>query len=771
MQATTHSSPTRMSIPGAWLSGALMVILLMALAASLRVADWAAGMDKLTPILLTGFAVGVALSYSRWSGLWPVVVSFLFSVVAVLHWIGQTPDVPLGLSEPERVLHIGMSLWSWVLLLVSDEPVRSNVVFLLQLGILLWWLSYLSAWALFREGRVWRAIIPIGLVLLVNTYFGPSKLNIYFGVFVVCALLLAVRSFLSEQELAWREAGVRYADDIHLDFLRDGFILAMLVIGMAVLLPNASSNAALDAALEPVRSPWRDVQREWTRLFNSLNYQRTAAGEAAFGNSLTLSGPRNLTDRLVMEVKSDEGRYWRAVAYSTFTGRQWLNTAPLAQAVDAVNHVWTPEFTARREVTQTITLDAYTGNVLFAAGQPQRVSLKATADLYVVQPAATEGGLPLAEIAALHRRDATLRPGDQYLAVSSLSTATVEDLQEAGSFYPPWVANTYLDLPEDLSSQVAELARSVTADAFTPYDQAAALETYLRSFLYNDQISAPPPGANAVNYFLFESKQGYCDYYASSFAMMARTLGIPARVVAGYSQGDYDQETGRYVVRERHGHSWPEVFFPGYGWVEFEPTASELAIVRQHRRDTTDDAINPPVEEDMPGPEQAQDSVGSDTPQAPVEEATGGLSMHPLMWIALLPAAGAAAWWVLRRRSRAQRAAAQVLLDPHLVANLYGLLVQWAQRLRLPVTVSQTPNEQATTLASAVPEGDHAIRTITQVYVADRYSPAGVNEDAARGALDAWRGLLPLLQQAWLDLRLEPAARLRQLISRVRGEK
>ncbi|MER2599972.1 MAG: transglutaminase domain-containing protein [Caldilineales bacterium] len=771
MQATTHSSPTRMSVPGAWLSGALMVILLLALATSLRVANWAAGMDKLTPILLTGFAAGVALSYSRWDGLWPVVVSFLLSLVAVLHWIGQTPDVPLGLSEPERVLHIGVSLWSWLLLLVGEEPVRSNVVFLLQLGILLWWLSYLSAWALFREGRVWRGIIPIGLVLLVNTYFGPTKLNLYFGVFVVCALLLAVRSFLAEQELAWREAGVRYPADIQLDFLRDGFILAVLVIGLAVLLPNAGSNQTLDAALEPVRTPWRDVQQEWTRLFNSLNYQRTAAGDAAFGKSLTLGGPRTLTDRLIMQVKSDEGRYWRAVAYTTFTGSQWLSTAPLAQAIDAANHVQTPQFAARRAVTQTITLDTYTGNVLVAAGQPQRVSLKATADLYVVQPAQTEGGLPLAEIAMLHRRDATLRPGDQYLAVSSLSTATIEDLQEAGSVYPAWVTASYLDLPPDLSPQVVELARTVTAGAATPYDQATALETYLRGFLYNDQINAPPPGVNAVNYFLFESKQGYCDYYASSFAMLARTLGIPARVVAGYSQGDYDQETGRYLVRERHGHSWPEVFFPGYGWIEFEPTASELALVRQHRQDTAaEEIVAPPLDEDTTGPEQAQDLTGGETTQ-PLPATDNNTSRAPrLLGIALVVAAALAGWAYWRRNKAAQQQGTPSTLDPHLVATLYGHLVQWAHRLRLPVAASQTPHEQAATLAGVVPEGSNAIQTIAQVYVEDRYSPRPMSEEQARRAWAAWQGVLPLLQQAWFNLRVGPAARLRQIIKRGRDQ-
>ncbi len=131
------------------------------------------------------------------------------------------------------------------------------------------------------------------------------------------------------------------------------------------------------------------------------------------------------------------------------------------------------------------------------------------------------------------------------------------------------------------------MAKQATAGALTPFDQAVALEQFLRTFPYNDQIPAPPAGVNAVNYFLFDVKQGYCDYYASSFAMMARSLGIPARVSAGYAQGEYTTEIDAYRVREYNGHSWPEVFFPGYGWVEFEPTASEIEIVREHRQEDT----------------------------------------------------------------------------------------------------------------------------------------------------------------------------------------
>lgn len=769
MQATAPSFSKRLHVPGAPISALLLALMLLALATSLRVADWAAGMNLLTPIVLAGFVLGVALSYSRWSGLFPVLQSLVVGGAVVLYFVGQSPEIPAGLDSAGRIMVIGSSLFSWLVLLFGDEPARSNLVFLLQLGVLLWWLGYLSAWAVFREGRVWRSIIPIGLVLMVNTYFGPPDLGIYFVVFVVCALLLAVRSFLAEKEIVWRIERVRYANDIQRDFLRDGFLFALLVVGLAVLLPNAASNGAMSAALDPLRSPWRDVQQEWGRLFSSLNYQGAAVGEPVFGDTLTLGGPRDLGDQVIMDVNSEQGRYWRAVAYDTFTGRRWLNSSTADQDIDGGIHVLTPRFEARQEVTQTITIQAPTGNVLLAAGQPVRVSLKATADLFVIEPAPGDRP-PVAEISMLRRRDATLRPGDQYLAVSELSSAAVEDLQEAGADYPAWVTENYLDLPPDLAPQVAELARQVSAGATNPYDQVAAIEQFLRGFEYNDQIEAPPPGVNAVNYFLLDIQQGYCDYYASSLAMMARTLGIPARVAAGYSQGEYVPEEGVYRVREYHGHSWPEVFFPGYGWVEFEPTAAEQEIVRVHRGDESATDLTPeptiaPLDEEMVGPEQEQQFGASDSTDAAGQ--AGGPSLRSLWWLGLVALALLAVVVIWRRRRPATAQARQrAMLDPLFTANLYGWLMTWGQRLRLPLLPSQTPNEQAATLGAAVPEGRTAIQSITDLYVEDLYSPRTPDQRKSEQAMLAWSDLQPLLRRAWLSVRVRPVTGVRRRFKR-----
>ena len=131
------------------------------------------------------------------------------------------------------------------------------------------------------------------------------------------------------------------------------------------------------------------------------------------------------------------------------------------------------------------------GNVLFAASQPLRVSLRAEADLKVIRRN-VKGDLPLAEIAMLHRAGPPLEMGNTYQVVSSLSVATVEDLQGAGEDYPPGSPTSISSCRRHVSA-FGELAKEVTAGAETPYDKALAIESYLRGFTYNDQIPRRHP--------------------------------------------------------------------------------------------------------------------------------------------------------------------------------------------------------------------------------------------------------------------------------------
>lgn len=166
-------------------------------------------------------------------------------------------------------------------------------------------------------------------------------------------------------------------------------------------------------------------------------------------------------------------------------------------------------------------------------------------------------------------------PTNTYWAVANITPADPEQLRAAGTDYSPRISGRYLQLPQ-LDPRVRELARRVTANAPTPYDKARALEAYLQNnYGYTLDLPATEPADPLAN-FLFERRQGHCEYFASAMAIMLRTLGVPTRVVTGFRGGEYNDLTGSYIIRASDAHAWVEVYFPDQGWITFDPTAYAL---------------------------------------------------------------------------------------------------------------------------------------------------------------------------------------------------
>jgi hypothetical protein len=185
------------------------------------------------------------------------------------------------------------------------------------------------------------------------------------------------------------------------------------------------------------------------------------------------------------------------------------------------------------------------------------------------------GQLPVYDdVEAVFSQD-DISQGDAYAVSGLTSTAAPDQLRAAGDDYPSWVTDRYLELPETMTERTRELASTLAAYQYNDFDTAVAVEEYVRSTItYNEDIDAPPDNRDVVDYVLFESQEGYCEYYASAMAVLLRAEGIPSRVVGGYFPAPYDANEGGHLYREKNAHLWVEAFFPGYGWIPFEPTAN-----------------------------------------------------------------------------------------------------------------------------------------------------------------------------------------------------
>jgi transglutaminase-like putative cysteine protease len=176
--------------------------------------------------------------------------------------------------------------------------------------------------------------------------------------------------------------------------------------------------------------------------------------------------------------------------------------------------------------------------------------------------------------------DPPILVGEQYIVHANIYNPTITQLQHAGTIYPAWVLDHYLQLPADLSPQITELAHRITTDAESPYEKASAITDYLRAaIIYSVTVDPPPDGTDPLVWFLFDYRAGFCNYYATAEVILLRSVGIPARMVVGFAQGNYEPPN-KYTVLEKDAHAWPEVYFTGIGWVEFEPTSSQPVLTR-----------------------------------------------------------------------------------------------------------------------------------------------------------------------------------------------
>jgi protein-glutamine gamma-glutamyltransferase len=160
----------------------------------------------------------------------------------------------------------------------------------------------------------------------------------------------------------------------------------------------------------------------------------------------------------------------------------------------------------------------------------------------------------------------------EYQAESLLPTVQPDVARVASTDYPEQMRTTYLQIPRSLDPRIPELAHQITRSENNPYDRAVALEYYLRrNFAYTLNLTGRA-GQDPLAHFLFESRAGHCEYFASAMAVMLRTLGIPSREVNGFLPGEFNDVGGDYIVRASDAHSWVEAYFPGSGWITFDPT-------------------------------------------------------------------------------------------------------------------------------------------------------------------------------------------------------
>jgi len=731
----------------------LLFTSILALASLNAGCGWIIGRSKLpgfwavTVMLLLGLSVPVTWTGQLGGPLVRLLRTLNEIAAAGIRWFPLQP-FPDGrkawmmLVEISQRAIILLDRWAgWLAGLVQRSPGVDPAAALLTWGALVAIVTLWLGFTLARLRRPLLASLPTIALLGVILAFARAKPGYLVPLLAAVLLLMALKSH-QEQEKRWIWRGIDYSEDIRLELGMAALVLALGVAALASLSPNLTLSR-LNEFINRFRPPTADTSTIEKSL--GLERQPEAQPQASMlvqrqqgglpREHLLGAGP-DLSQHLFMTVTTGDyppgppqsvitgpvpQYYWRSLTYDRYTGFGWNSSPTYQQSIPAGTPFFgeviptsqglrVPLGPGQRLVRQEVRLQGdefdqsgllYAAGSLFSTDQDVETAWRA-----LPQPPAEPGDLFGANLSA-----------NAYVATSIWNSPGEEQLRKADGPVPDEITARYLSLPQDLPARVRSLSLELTATEPTAYDRALAIQDYLRAYPYSLDIPTPPINRDVVDYFLFDLKTGYCDYYASAMVVLARAAGLPARLTMGFASGAYDSALGQYLVTEADAHSWPEIYFPGYGWIIFEPTANRPIFDRSE------------AEQPEAIPSQASDILPPRASPSTVLRLIGGAA---LIAAALLLLAGLWVWSEPWRLSRT--------LPQEAIAEIYRRLYTTGKKLKPQVYPGDTPAEFAGSLIlqmqalSEIGGAGSEASQIADYYsqaVYSPYSPDGSNRDHA----------------------------------------
>jgi len=751
-----------------WLSLGLLVVMALALAWSVQGAAWLEQMDFLVPLGIWAVVIGGLLGMLRVTIVATLPVNAVIGAALLIWMIGG--EYHTALDELGRLEALRAELLDWIAMVIRTGYPPQMSPYALGLGVLMWSIASTAAYVVYRHHRVLDAILLMGAALITNMSATLTDLFGHLLLFVIAALLLWLRASLVTRQDGWQRRRVSETLEVPTSIMRSGILVAGASVALAWVLTSVAVAAPLTGAWRNLDVVWTDVRDQFEGVFGSLTNPQSRISGSSFGSSFTVSGEWVSNDEEVLVLAAERPLYLRTVTYDEYTGRGFSRTDGPRRGVAAGDPLFTVPTSERPTVDFGVRLESVAvemrqtlGRNLFTAGSP----LEIYAPVLIQEP----NGLPL--LGGVESAN-PLASGETYEMAILVSEATEAQLAAAGTAYPQAVRDMYLDT-SGITDRVADLAREITADAENPYEQARALVRFFQGsdFTYSTVGPEVPRDADLVDTFLFaeNGRTGYCEYYASAMVLMARSVGLPARVAVGFAPGEAAGD-GLWLVRERNAHAWAEIFFPGHGWQIFEATKSiNPRFVRAPGGDG--EPLAPPEEgldvwlrddialdrlrrglDAIPSPVLVPDAVDPLDEGAPVvDEQEQAREGNAILMLVLLLVAAAAVWFQVRRSRRGWR-----LLPAG--ERAWRQLTAAAERAGVGPRPSETIYEYAGWLEDQLPRHVEPIRQVADGKVWQSYSGRKLNFGASKRLDAAWARLrMPLLG---LALR----RRLRRLVRR-----
>ncbi len=725
-----------------WLTVILVALMAAAVCWSIDDGAWILGRGNLTdfmvPVTIAGVLVGFAGGKLRWSR-WRTHVAGALLAAVVLPLIGAWLLKPTQ-TDPVSLFRLMAQVVGtvWVDFVVQHRTTtREFGHYMLFFGVLAWGTGQYAGYAVFGHRRPFDAALVLGLTLLLSMALNEHDQLFLLVAFTVAALLLMNRSHALDERTKWLRSRIGDPAAVRGAYQRGGAIFVTLAVAGAVVLTATARSAPLQSALADLPQRLVEISQSLQRFLPTGGSNRTVSA-LAFGAKLPIANRWGSQDgtafTAVLPAGETQRLYWRAVTYAKFDLNSWTfgsthATSRVAGAPLLKGLADDPQqLQGRRAVTITIRPEAYRGDVVMA---PQTIlnidraaSINVTGSAGYFTSANSSGTGPYV-VTALVPTLGDDQPG----------ALTQNRLRAAGTDYPTEIRALYLDVPAGaIGPQADALLGRIRSQVgtTTPFDTAAGMVNYFRNpsnFTYDTDLrEAACDGLSTVECFA-KVRRGFCQYYASTMTILLREMGIAARYVEGFLPGT--RSGGIETIAYASAHAWVEVYFPGFGWVEFDPTGGgvsrDVALPSgQPVAQATFDPDASVVPVDNPGDETGLDGAGNDTFDP---GAFGGDSTISFILVGLLLALGV---MVVAIRVTIRGPRGQIGPDQAWV-GLVGL----ARRFGLGPRPAQTVYEYAGMLGEAMPTVRPELATVANAKVEVTYGRRALGDERLRAMRDA----------------------------------
>ena len=747
----------------AW-SALLVFLLTLSIARSTATAAWVPGMDAVPFIALGGALLMAVLAVLPIR--WPFGLGFGMILGPIAAAWAAWPAIHA--MHPNDV---GLGVW-WTR--ITDGSAASDPSFYLFLICWLMWVTgaWLS-WCVLRWRKPMLGLIPGAAAFAANLLNFPRDQNGYnFTILVLTLALLLWTNYTGSIASATR-AHVKLTGDARWDFWESGLVAMAALIVIAIMLPPLST---IDRTLDvesSVFSNWAQLQQRLSHP-GIIGVGSGGSGTTGFAADVPL-GERLTRTRDPVFFYSVVGdftgpRYFRGLNMTTTSGSEWkypVGTVSLSRPIPKNQvPVYGEDYQKLALSRAIVTMQrppAGFADVIFYPGALYKLDRDAVA----LEAALPEGRWT--NLLSIDRLSA-VRPANsagKYSVTVEYSTATVPDLEAAGTKYPTWLQN-FTTLPvtgyrnPDVQRQIHDLAVQVVtaAGANNPYDKATAIQEYLReNYTYSLTTPTRPAAMDPLYFFLFRSKKGYCEYFASAMGDMLRSLGIPTRLVNGFGPGAYDATINSFVVRGQDAHTWVEAYFPSYGWIPFEPTPDfsggympiprgsqgQNVCLREQGCDApgsgSGDSVGVALPTDRPRGAGPNDTTGSASSFSFGVPDAGTLTKVAAVLFAFILVLMAGVARYLRPRS---------------VMGVWKRVLALSQLAGAKRRPGETPLELGRRLQQRFPEASEPVGALAGGFAIAAYAPHDEAASARSSVMEAWSALRPMLVRRVLA-RLRPS--------------